>query len=384
MDKSTIQDVLGQYKPDTFDFNPMTGTVDLSFRKEASISLAHKTLNGRMLFGRKLTATRLSASEVQLPTAPFAFPVAPPAFFQFPPYNEQIGAHILHYAAIRQDFYNSVLMLMKSMGLPPPFASSNGNEASNSNNGHSSAPLDDIPPGSRIKRNQPDLHSPELLTEYDTLNGYNLPSGTKKPVGPDHSSSELTAEEPEQIETPIQPLHLDLSRPHKGKSSEKSILNIIIAEKPHESTCQPRKDDNIEIVPFDAHAQAGSREVGPLVKNFISEAELNANRITMEQIKAIPRFQDWEPGLPSSKLFVKNLAPKLAEFDLARIFGRFSRTGLGDDVSVRLMTRGKMHGQAFVTFPDVEMAQKALDQVLGFLLHDRPIILVFGKQSDNT
>lgn len=96
----------------------------------------------------------------------------------------------------------------------------------------------------------------------------------------------------------------------------------------------------------------------------------------MIEIKEHPRFASWVPGTPSTKLFVKNLASKANEIELAHIFGRFSRTGNGDDVSVRLMTRGKMHGQAFVTFPDVEMAQQALDQVLGFLLHDRPMIIV--------
>lgn len=94
------------------------------------------------------------------------------------------------------------------------------------------------------------------------------------------------------------------------------------------------------------------------------------------EIKEHPRFASWVPGTPSTRLFVKNLATKANEMELAHIFGRFSRTGTGDDVSVRLMTRGKMHGQAFITFPDVEMAQQALDQAIGFLLHDRPMIIV--------
>ena len=45
-------------------------------------------------------------------------------------------------------------------------------------------------------------------------------------------------------------------------------------------------------------------------------------------------------------------------------------------MKIRLMAKGKMHGQAFVTLPDREAAVRALTDVLGFLLHDRPMILV--------
>jgi len=94
------------------------------------------------------------------------------------------------------------------------------------------------------------------------------------------------------------------------------------------------------------------------------------------EIRKIPRFEAWSAGEPSAKLFLKNLSSKVTEVDLRFIFNRYSKTPTGEDVQVNLMTKGKMHGQAFVTLPDRDTATRALDQVLGYVLHDRPIIMV--------
>jgi RNA recognition motif-containing protein len=37
---------------------------------------------------------------------------------------------------------------------------------------------------------------------------------------------------------------------------------------------------------------------------------------------------------------------------------------------------GKMKGQVFVTFPNAEMAKRALLEVHGYLLHGKPMIIV--------
>jgi RNA recognition motif-containing protein len=40
------------------------------------------------------------------------------------------------------------------------------------------------------------------------------------------------------------------------------------------------------------------------------------------------------------------------------------------------MKEGRMRGQAFVTFQDEELAEEALEEVNGFKLHDKPMIIV--------
>ena len=40
------------------------------------------------------------------------------------------------------------------------------------------------------------------------------------------------------------------------------------------------------------------------------------------------------------------------------------------------MKEGRMKGQAFVTFQDEELAEEALEEVNGFKLYDKPMIIV--------
>ena len=44
-------------------------------------------------------------------------------------------------------------------------------------------------------------------------------------------------------------------------------------------------------------------------------------------------------------------------------------------LQIRVM-EGRMKGQAFVTFPSVELAREALTTVNGYLLKDKPIVVV--------
>jgi hypothetical protein len=49
-------------------------------------------------------------------------------------------------------------------------------------------------------------------------------------------------------------------------------------------------------------------------------------------------------------------------------YGTRAHRGADADAHVRLMTGGRLHGQAFVRFESVERATKALDSVLGYML----------------
>lgn len=43
------------------------------------------------------------------------------------------------------------------------------------------------------------------------------------------------------------------------------------------------------------------------------------------------------------------------------------------------MKEGRMKGQAFVTFPQVKQASEALEDTNGYILHDKPMVIAFGK-----
>eukprot|EP00850_Spirogloea_muscicola_P003284 SM000013S26453 [mRNA] locus=s13:485409:488211:- [translate_table: standard] len=114
----------------------------------------------------------------------------------------------------------------------------------------------------------------------------------------------------------------------------------------------------------------------------ISDAELAQGRMPTEAIRALHggRFATYDPGSPSDVLYIKNLAKAATEADLVALFLRFQRPGLPRLV-FRLMQRGRMKGQAFVTFPDISTAAHALVQVHGYVLRGQPLLVSFGRSS---
>lgn len=48
---------------------------------------------------------------------------------------------------------------------------------------------------------------------------------------------------------------------------------------------------------------------------------------------------------------------------------------------VRLMTEGRMKGQAFVTLPSTKLAQQALEETNGYILKDKPLVVQFARSA---
>uniref|UniRef100_H3CGG7 RNA binding motif protein 41 n=1 Tax=Tetraodon nigroviridis TaxID=99883 RepID=H3CGG7_TETNG len=113
----------------------------------------------------------------------------------------------------------------------------------------------------------------------------------------------------------------------------------------------------------------------------ISEEEILDNRESEEGIRKIPRFQSYRPGTPSKVLCVKNLSGHASVAQLVALFSRFQQENR-PPVLYRLLT-GRMKGQAFITLPDVETAQRALQLVHGYRGLGRPLVLEFGPRGRN-
>jgi hypothetical protein len=112
-------------------------------------------------------------------------------------------------------------------------------------------------------------------------------------------------------------------------------------------------------------------DLSPNIK-FIELNELTSNHICIEEIRKMAKFSTYDPGVPSTVLCVKNLHKKVTEIDLLSIFLRFQSEK--DKIKFKLM-----RGQAFITFPDIPTAQKALNLVNGYILKDRPMVIEYGK-----
>lgn len=119
----------------------------------------------------------------------------------------------------------------------------------------------------------------------------------------------------------------------------------------------------------------------PVIRDFvipIPDEEIKNNKLSTEQIRHLPRFANYHRGEPNGTLYLKNLASDVTETDLVALFDRY-QTSSTDPVEYRLM-KGKMKGQAFVKFSNVEMATQALQFVNGFMWKGKPIIIQYGRQ----
>ncbi|KAL2930711.1 U11/U12 small nuclear ribonucleoprotein 65 kDa protein [Bienertia sinuspersici] len=81
-------------------------------------------------------------------------------------------------------------------------------------------------------------------------------------------------------------------------------------------------------------------------------------------------YPNYTAGNPASVLYIKNLAKDVVPDDFYFIFGSFfgSVEAAKSSLSVKLMQEGRMRGQAFVTFPSVELAHRALVSLWAYLI----------------
>ncbi|XP_061106501.1 RNA-binding protein 41 [Conger conger] len=138
------------------------------------------------------------------------------------------------------------------------------------------------------------------------------------------------------------------------------------------SASQPigRLDSVTRLGPGGPLAVSGSVE-------HVSEDQIRENRETEAGIRSIPRFQNYQRGEPSEVLCVRNLSPRASLSQLVSLFSRFQPPP-GPPLLYRLLT-GRLKGQAFITFPDTQKAEAALDLLNGYRLLEKPLVIEFRR-----
>ncbi|XP_061821860.1 RNA-binding region-containing protein 3 [Nerophis lumbriciformis] len=128
-----------------------------------------------------------------------------------------------------------------------------------------------------------------------------------------------------------------------------------------------------------------------LPSDVITRKELEKGRLSKDEIKRMSVFKNYEPGEPTCRLYVKNIAKPVEEKDLKYIYGRYidpSSETERNMFDVLLMKEGRMKGQAFVGLPSETSAEKALRETNGFVLYDKPLVVQFARSArpkqDNT
>lgn len=160
------------------------------------------------------------------------------------------------------------------------------------------------------------------------------------------------------------------------------------------------------IIPIDPSMPSTSNDLSANIEpdiftkiSVLSDAELNENRIPADQLETHPLFRNYEAGIPSNKLYIKNIAKEVTEGDLRTIYNRYLEENFGEGsgnirtVDIRLMTSGRMKGQAFVTFlgplmddDDIhidkqlhQIVERARRETNGLILKTKVIVVTFGK-----
>ncbi|CAH1155460.1 unnamed protein product [Phaedon cochleariae] len=117
----------------------------------------------------------------------------------------------------------------------------------------------------------------------------------------------------------------------------------------------------------------------------ISAEDLAANQIPHKDLGVLPVFKNYHPGAPTCRLYIKNIAKAVSEADMEFIFNRYrvsgGPAGQPSQFDIRLMKEGKMKGQAFITLDSVEQAQKAVKETNGYILKDKPLVVVFARSA---
>ncbi|XP_069572327.1 RNA-binding protein 41 isoform X2 [Brachyistius frenatus] len=143
---------------------------------------------------------------------------------------------------------------------------------------------------------------------------------------------------------------------------------------------EPRINISRPIGSLRGAAKAGSG--GPLTVRgdveTVTDDDILKNRESDDGIRSVPRFRNYQPGKPSEVLCVKNLSTQASVAQLVALFSRFEQKN-GPPVVYRLLT-GRMKGQAFITLPDAETAQNALQLVHGYRLLGKPLVVEFGRE----
>ncbi|XP_039263691.2 RNA-binding region-containing protein 3-like [Styela clava] len=121
-----------------------------------------------------------------------------------------------------------------------------------------------------------------------------------------------------------------------------------------------------------------------VIKDYITEQQLESGKLSKKEMSNSSLYDKYQKGEPTSRLYIKNLSKQVTEKDLKFIFGRFVNFNDENESNmfdVRLMTQGRMKGQAFIGMPNIEAATRALRATNGYQLINKPMVVHFARSA---
>lgn len=296
------------------------------------------------------------------------YPFPPHLEYVYPPPDGHILTNIVNALIAVPRFYTQVLHLMNKMNIPAPFRMALPTPPLPTS--LSALPPPPPPPPTVSKSRMEDLSSSESEMESSDEEATNVGGPKKKRI---------------RHEAILGPA-VDKDVAHEAVGLRAAALV------PKEMPLVKKKNPiiQIKVAPKQVQNEEKGDESAPSLaveekendhKPFTTLEELKSGRLPPEEILSLPMFKNYCAGNPSQILYLKNLAKEVIVDDIYFVFGSLfgSIDEAKSSLAVKLMQEGRMRGQAFVTFPSIELAQNALNLVNGYVFKGKPIVIQFGR-----
>nr|XP_022903065.1 RNA-binding protein 40-like [Onthophagus taurus] len=292
--------------------------------------------------------------------------------YAYPKPNRATINNIAHALASVPKFYTQVLHLMNRMNLPPPFSD-----------------IPDPPHASLRQPIQTKPPPPPLPPKHESSSESELESDPENNTIKEIIPEKRTLPQKKQVKRPkfIKPNPPNISQ----KQSEK-VEDIFEKTQLHQRKIELkvstinlediRKEQSTDTIDTNSNNDQAANVSENRENDVITEEELSSNQIPLKDLNVFPVFKDYHPGAATNRLYIKNIAKSVETKDLEYIYKRYvdyENNESNKEINIRLMQEGRMKGQAFVTLGSVQLAQLAVKETNGFLLKDKPLVVVFAK-----
>ncbi|KAK7377743.1 hypothetical protein VNO80_03175 [Phaseolus coccineus] len=293
------------------------------------------------------------------------YPFPPHLEYAYPPPDGNILTNIVNALIAVPRFYTQVLHLMNKMNIPAPFCMALRTPPL--------PPEVPVPPPPTVTINpqSADLSSGESEMEYSDEE---YEASTKK-----------SGQKRARRETIVGPA-IDKGVAHESVGVKPATLvpkEIPVIKKNHvlKINIVPKAKLNKHTDDETTQELQEPEKDAPDPNKFLTPDELEKGKLPPEEILSLPMFKNYTAGNPAPVLYVKNLAKDVIADDLYYIFGSLfgSVEAAKSGLQVKLMQEGRMRGQAFLTFPSIELAHLALNRVNGYVIKGKPMIIQFGR-----
>ena len=171
---------------------------------------------------------------------------------------------------------------------------------------------------------------------------------------------------------------------HQKKSRNSIKINVDIDQIKCTSH-KPRITDKVDGANNVAKATVQSTD-----KNEESELSINKQTHHMCHVKPadyelFPIFKNYKEGLPSNKIYIKNLSKTVNLDDIHNLYQQFVNPckNSTSNIDIRFFNKGKLRRQAFITFPTTHLASIAVRSTNGMMFKGKPIYVVFARTGSN-